>query len=84
MARRPIVTFTTDFGHNDHFVGTVKGVILNIVPEVEIVDISHAVQSFDIFEGALTIAQAVVYLASDESRFMTGSELKLDGGISAM
>lgn len=30
------------------------------------------------------IADAVVYLASDESKFMTGAELKLDGGISAM
>jgi NAD(P)-dependent dehydrogenase (short-subunit alcohol dehydrogenase family) len=30
------------------------------------------------------VANAVLYLASDESRFMTGSELKLDGGISAM
>jgi NAD(P)-dependent dehydrogenase (short-subunit alcohol dehydrogenase family) len=30
------------------------------------------------------VAYAVLYLASDESRFMTGAELKLDGGISAM
>jgi NAD(P)-dependent dehydrogenase (short-subunit alcohol dehydrogenase family) len=30
------------------------------------------------------VADAVIYLASDESGFMTGSELKLDGGISAM
>ncbi|TNE51099.1 MAG: glucose 1-dehydrogenase [Sphingomonadales bacterium] len=30
------------------------------------------------------IAYAVLYLASDESRFMTGAEMKLDGGISAM
>ena len=30
------------------------------------------------------IANAALYLASDESKFMTGAELKLDGGISAM
>jgi len=30
------------------------------------------------------VAQAILYLASDESRFMTGAEMKLDGGISAM
>lgn len=30
------------------------------------------------------VADAVLYLASDESRFMTGAEIKLDGGISAM
>jgi len=30
------------------------------------------------------IANAVVYLASEESKFMTGAEIKLDGGISAM
>ena len=30
------------------------------------------------------VAWAVIYLASEESRFMTGAELKLDGGLSAM
>ena len=61
MAQRPIVTLTTDFGLNDHFVGTMKGVILNIAPDAEIVDISHAVQPFDVLDGALTIAQSYAY-----------------------
>jgi NAD(P)-dependent dehydrogenase (short-subunit alcohol dehydrogenase family) len=30
------------------------------------------------------VAQAALYLLSDESRFVTGAELKIDGGISAM
>ncbi|MGH9510691.1 MAG: SAM hydrolase/SAM-dependent halogenase family protein [Terriglobales bacterium] len=61
MAKRPIITLTTDFGLNDHFVGAVKGVILGIASEVEIVDICHSVQPFDILDGALTIAQAYTY-----------------------
>lgn len=61
LAHRPIVTLTTDFGLNDHFVGTIKGVILDIVPDVEIVDICHSVQAFDVLDAALTIAQAYSY-----------------------
>lgn len=61
MANRPIVTLTTDFGLNDHFVGNIRGVILGIVPEAEIVDICHAVQAFDVLDGAITIAQAYSY-----------------------
>jgi hypothetical protein len=58
---RPIITITTDFGTNDHFVGAMKGVICDIVPEAQIVDITHAVQAFDVLDGALTIAQAYSY-----------------------
>ncbi len=61
MAHRPIITLTTDFGSNDHFVGAMKGVILDIVPEAQIVDICHAVQAFDVLDGALTISQAYSY-----------------------
>jgi S-adenosylmethionine hydrolase len=58
---RPTVTLTTDFGTNDHYVGVLKGVILEITPDAQIVDISHAVQAFDVLDGALTISQAYSY-----------------------
>ncbi len=38
-----------------------KGVIVDIVPDVQIVDISHAVQAFDVLDGALAISQAYSY-----------------------
>src|SRR5437016_874060 len=42
-----------------------KGVILNINPVAQIVDICNAVQSFDLLDGALTIVQAYKYFPSD-------------------
>jgi S-adenosylmethionine hydrolase len=55
---QPILTLTTDFGVDDHFVGAMKGVILGICPNAQIVDISHGVKPFEIGDGAYTIAQA--------------------------
>jgi hypothetical protein len=64
LARIPIITLTTDFGLNDHFIGAMKGVMLEIAPEAQIIDINHAVQPFDILDGALTISQAYSYFPS--------------------
>lgn len=64
MAPR-FITLTTDFGLSDHYVGAMKGVIYNINPAATIVDISHNVQSFDLLDGALTIAQAYSYFPKD-------------------
>jgi S-adenosyl-L-methionine hydrolase (adenosine-forming) len=58
MAEPRIVTFTTDFGLSDPFVGIMHGVVLNIQPGSTVVDVSHAVASYDVFDGAWTIAQA--------------------------
>ncbi len=60
----PLITLTSDFGLSDHFVGTIKGVILGINPEAEIVDICHEVRSYDILDGAFTIAQAYRHFPS--------------------
>lgn len=58
MAEPRIVTFTTDFGLQDAFVGIMHGVVLNIEPQTRIVDICHAIASYDVLDGAWTIAQA--------------------------
>jgi S-adenosyl-L-methionine hydrolase (adenosine-forming) len=57
----PIITLTTDYGTNDHLVGVLKGVILRINPDVQIVDITHGVTPFDLLDGATTIANAYPY-----------------------
>ncbi len=59
MAR--FITLTTDFGLADYYVGAMKGVIYNIHPTAAVVDISHSVQSYDLLDGALTIAQTYAY-----------------------
>jgi hypothetical protein len=65
VAEKRLVTLTTDFGVSDHFVGAMKGVILKQNPNTQIVDISNSVHSFDILDGAMTIAQAYKYFPTD-------------------
>jgi S-adenosyl-L-methionine hydrolase (adenosine-forming) len=57
----PLVTLTTDFGLADHYVGTMKGVLLSRCPGVRIIDISHEIPPFSIYSGAYTIDQAAPY-----------------------
>jgi S-adenosylmethionine hydrolase len=52
---------TTDYGASDHFTAVMKGVILSINPEVNIVDITHSVLAHDILDGAMAIGQAFRY-----------------------
>ncbi len=58
---RPIITLTTDFGLSDHYVGTMKGVLLSRCRDAQIVDISHEIRPFSIVSGAYAIDQAVAY-----------------------
>jgi hypothetical protein len=57
----PLITLTTDFGASDHYVGTMKGVILSHCPGARLVDISHDVLPFSIYAGAYTIGQAAPF-----------------------
>jgi S-adenosylmethionine hydrolase len=57
----PIITLTTDFGLADHYVGTLKGVLLSGCPEAQIVDITHDIPPFALYAGAYAISQAAPY-----------------------
>ena len=56
--KRPIITLLTDFGTRDHYVASMKGVILGINPFCTLVDISHHVRPQDIQEGAFLLTHA--------------------------
>ncbi|HEX5106235.1 MAG TPA: SAM-dependent chlorinase/fluorinase [Pirellulaceae bacterium] len=55
---RPLITLTTDFGSGSPYVAQMKGVILSLCREVDLVDISHAVGPQNIREGAVVLADA--------------------------
>ncbi len=51
----PLITFTSDFGLNDVYVGVVHGVIAGIAPHAHIVDLTHGIPSQDVRAGALAL-----------------------------
>lgn len=56
------ITFLTDFGLRDDFVGTCHGVIKRIAPDVQIIDITHGIPRQRVLQGALVLANTVPYM----------------------
>jgi S-adenosylmethionine hydrolase len=56
------ITFLTDFGLEDDFVGTCHGVIKRIAPDVQIIDVTHGIAPGRILQGALVLANALAYM----------------------
>jgi S-adenosyl-L-methionine hydrolase (adenosine-forming) len=59
---RAFVTFLTDFGLQDDFVGTCHGVIKRIAPEAEIIDITHGIEPQQVLQGAIVLANTIPYM----------------------
>jgi len=55
---RPVIALLSDFGSHDHYVGTMKGVMLGICPDVTFVDITHEIAPHDVLDGAIELAAA--------------------------
>ena len=56
-----IITLTTDFGLKDGNTAVMKGVILGIAPQVELVDLSHLIRPQNIHEGAWVVGRSAPY-----------------------
>jgi S-adenosylmethionine hydrolase len=56
-----IITLTTDFGYDDAYVAAVKGAILSINPEANIIDISHSIKPQNILQAAFILSTAYRY-----------------------
>jgi S-adenosyl-L-methionine hydrolase (adenosine-forming) len=58
----PVITFLSDYGLHDEFVGVCHGVIARRCPQARVIDITHAVPRHDVRAGALTLAGALEYM----------------------
>src|SRR5436305_1538186 len=60
MAR--FITFLTDFGLEDDFVGTCHGVMKRIAPEAEVIDITHGIPPQGVLQGSLVLCNTLPYM----------------------
>ncbi len=58
----PLITFLSDYGLQDDFVGICHGVMAKLCPEARIIDLTHGIRRHDFLAGALTLAGALPYL----------------------
>lgn len=58
----PIITFLSDYGLRDDFVGVCHGVIAGICPAARVIDITHGIPRQDVRAGALALAGALPYM----------------------
>jgi S-adenosylmethionine hydrolase len=57
-----VITFLSDFGLADDFVGTCHGVIKRIAPGTDVIDITHGIDPQSILQGALVLANTLPYM----------------------
>lgn len=63
MARRyDTVTFLSDYGTSDEFVGVVHAVIRDLAPHARVIDLTHGIAPFDVRAGSLALARSISYV----------------------
>src|SRR5690606_17103974 len=61
-ARFDTISFLSDYGTADEFVGVVKSVIRSIAPHTTVADITHEIRPYDVRGGSLALARSAQYL----------------------
>ena len=57
-----VVTFLSDYGSEDDFVGVCHGVIARIAPDARVIDVTHGIARHDVRAGALVLRRALAYM----------------------
>jgi S-adenosylmethionine hydrolase len=57
----PVLTFLSDYGLEDDFVGVCHGVIAKICPQARVIDLTHGIRRHDVRAGALLLREALPY-----------------------
>jgi S-adenosylmethionine hydrolase len=65
MGRRfDTISFLTDYGTDDEFVGVVKAIVRDMAPHVHVIDLTHAIPPYDVRAGSLALARSIPYVPS--------------------
>ena len=58
----PTITFLSDYGREDDFVGVCHGVMARIAPEARVIDVTHGIPRHNVRAGALVLRNALPYM----------------------
>lgn len=62
--RYDTISFLSDYGTRDEFVGIVKGVVADLAPHAKVIDLTHEIPPFDVRAGSLALARCISYVPS--------------------
>jgi S-adenosylmethionine hydrolase len=57
-----VVTFLSDYGHDDDFVGVCHGVIARLAPDVRVIDVTHGIARHDVRAGAIALCRSLPFM----------------------
>ena len=74
MTEQALITFTSDFGLRDGYVGIIKGVIAGIAPHARTIDLNHQISPQDLYAGRFILLNAYQYFPQGTIHRKFGSE----------